>query len=65
MAATARLVPELIVVQGLRMVRATARRRDLVGGVAYRALSIVSGSFGAVASTAHIVETATKPPSRR
>jgi hypothetical protein len=47
------------------MVKATARRGDLVGGVAHRALSIVSGSFGVVASTAHRVETATKPPSRR
>lgn len=57
-------IPERLVIRGVRLVKARARRRDLVGSAAYRALELVHGGLGAtVASLGRIREVST-PPAR-
>ncbi len=58
------LLPERIALQGLSLVRARARRVDLVGEVAYRSLDAVHGAIRGVMGTLTRFEKATTPPAR-
>jgi len=53
-------LPEKVVVMGLEMVKVQARRRDVVGDVAKRALRVANGSFKTIAKTASRLEHATE-----
>jgi hypothetical protein len=58
------LLPERIVLKGLQLVKAQARRQDPVGDVAKRALRIFNGSFKTVARVASRLERASQTPVR-
>lgn len=58
------LLPERIAIRGLRLVKAQARRKDLVGELAYRGLDLVNGSLKEVASAITRLERASQPPAR-
>ena len=53
-------LPEKVVIKGFELVKLQARRRDLVGGVAKRALRVFNGSFKTIAKTASRLERATE-----
>ena len=53
-------LPEKVVIMGLEMVKVQARRRDVVGDVAKRALRVANGSFKTIAKTASRLEHATE-----
>src|SRR3984893_1785221 len=53
-------LPETVVIRGLELVKVQARRRDVVGDVAKRALRIFNGSFKTIAKTASRLEYATE-----
>jgi hypothetical protein len=53
-------LPEKVAVKGLHLVKVQARRQDMVGDVAKRALRIFNGSFKTVARVATRLETATE-----
>lgn len=45
-------LPEKVAIKGLHAIRAQARRQDVIGDVAKRALRIFNGSFKSIAHTA-------------
>jgi len=53
-------LPEKVVIKGFELVKLQARRRDVVGGVAKRALRVFNGSFKTIAKTATRLEYATE-----
>jgi hypothetical protein len=53
-------LPEKVMVMGLEMVKVQARRRDVVGDVAKRALRVANGSFKTIAKAASRLEYATE-----
>jgi hypothetical protein len=53
-------LPEKVVIRGFELVKVQARRRDVVGDVAKRALRIFNGSFKTIAKTASRFEYATE-----
>jgi hypothetical protein len=53
-------LPEKVVIKGFELVKLQARRRDMVGGVAKRALRVFNGSFKTIAKTASRLEYATE-----
>ena len=57
-------IPERLVVRGLRLVKARARRRDLVGAAAYRALQLVHGGLGATVESLGRIHEVSAPPAR-
>lgn len=58
------MLPERIALRGLRVVKARARRVDLVGELAYRGLDLFHGSLKEVASAITRLERASEPPAR-
>jgi hypothetical protein len=57
-------IPERVAKNGLRMVKARAKRRDRVGEATYRALELISGGLDAAASALRQLGEATEPPAR-
>src|SRR3979490_996691 len=53
-------LPEKVAIKGLHLVKVQARRQDVVGDVAKRALRIFNGSFKTIAKTATRLEVATQ-----
>jgi len=53
-------LPETVAIKGLHLVKVQARRRDVVGDVAKRALRVFNGSFKTIAKTATRLEHATE-----
>jgi hypothetical protein len=53
-------LPEKVAIKGLHLVKVQARRRDVVGDVAKRALRVFNGSFKTIAKTATRLEVATQ-----
>jgi hypothetical protein len=53
-------LPERIAIKGLQLVKVQARRQDVVGDVAKRALRVFNGSFKTIAKTATRLEHATE-----
>ena len=58
------LMPEKIALLGIHAIKDRARRKDLIGDVAYRTLEIVNGGLEAVLGTLNRLERATTPPTR-
>ncbi len=52
-------LPEKVAIRGLHLVKVQARRQDVVGDIAKRALRIFNGSFKTIARTATRLEHAT------
>ena len=53
-------LPEKVAIRGLNLVKLQAKRQDMVGGVAKRALHLVNGSFKTIAKTAGRLDQATR-----
>jgi hypothetical protein len=53
-------LPKKAATKGMNLVRATARRQDMIGGVTKRTLRMVNGSFKTIAHTASRLEQATQ-----
>jgi hypothetical protein len=53
-------LPEKVAIKGLHLVKVQARRQDVVGDVAKRALRVFNGSFKTIAKTATRLEQATE-----
>lgn len=62
--AAAAMLPERIALRGLSLVKARARRVDLVGEIAYRGLDLFHGSLKEVARSITRLERASEPPAR-
>ena len=58
------MMPERVALLGIHAIKDRARRKDLVGDVAYRTLEIVNGGLEAVLGTLNRLERATAPPAR-
>ncbi len=58
-------LPEKLAIKGLHVVRAQARRQDMLGGVAKRTLRIFNGSFKTIARTATRLEEASQLTPKR
>ena len=58
------LLPERIALQGLSLVKARARRVDLVGEIAYRGLDLFHVSLKELAGAITRLERASQPPAR-
>jgi hypothetical protein len=58
------VMPERVALLGLQAIKQRARRKDLVGDVAYRTLELVNGGLEAVLRALHRLESATAPPAR-
>jgi hypothetical protein len=58
-------LPEKVAIRGLELVKVQARRRDVVGDVAKRALRVFNGSFKTIAKTATRLEHATEMTTRK
>ena len=58
------VMPEKVALLGIRAVKERARRKDLVGDVAYRTLEFVNGGLEMVLGTLNRLERATEPPTR-
>ncbi|HEX6487832.1 MAG TPA: hypothetical protein VF137_03015 [Candidatus Dormibacteraeota bacterium] len=58
------LLPERIVLRGLSLVKARARRVDLVGEIAYRGLDVFHGSLSQFSRAIDRIERASTPPAR-
>ena len=58
------LMPEKVALFGIHAIKDRARRKDLIGDVAYRTLELVNGGLEAVVGTLNRLERATKPPTR-
>ena len=58
------VLPEKVALLGIRMVKDRARRKDLIGDVAYRTLEFVNDGLEAVLVTLNRLERATQPPTR-
>lgn len=57
-------LPEQIVLGGLRLVKERARRKDLIGTIAYRTLEVINDGLGVATSVVKRMERASTPPSR-
>ena len=62
--AVAPLMPERLLLAGIHAIKGRARRRDLVGSIAYRALELLNGRFEDLGGVARRFERATEPPAR-
>ena len=60
----ASFLPERIVLHGLALVKARARRVDLIGEMAYRGLDLVHGSLKDFSTALNRLERASQPPAR-
>ena len=58
------VMPEKVALIGIRAVKQRARRKDLIGDVAYRTLELVNGGLETVLRTLNRLENATEPPAR-
>lgn len=58
------LLPERVVLRSLSLVKARARRVDLVGEIAYRGLDAFHGSVKEIARAFDRIERASEPPAR-
>lgn len=58
------IMPEKVALFGIHAIKDRARRKDLIGDVAYRTLELVNGGLEAVVVTLNRLERATKPPTR-
>lgn len=58
------LMPERMLLAGIHVIKARARRRDLVGSLAYRTLELLNGRFEDLEGIARRFERATEPPAR-
>jgi len=57
-------MPEKVALLGIHAIKDRARRKDLIGDVAYRTLELVNGGLEAVLGTLNRLEKATTPPTR-
>jgi hypothetical protein len=57
-------MPEKVALLGIHAIKQRARRKDLIGDVAYRTLELVNRGLGTVLRTLNRFETATAPPAR-
>jgi hypothetical protein len=57
-------LPEKVALLGIHAIKDRARRKDLIGDVAYRTLELVNGGLEAVLGTLNRLEKATTPPTR-
>ena len=58
------MMPEKVALLGIHAIKDRARRKDLIGDVAYRTLELVNGGLDAVLGTLKRLERATQPPTR-
>ncbi|HEY8811000.1 MAG TPA: hypothetical protein VIO86_00755 [Candidatus Dormibacteraeota bacterium] len=58
------IMPEKVALLGIHAIKDRARRKDLIGDVAYRTLELVNGGLDAVLGTLKRLERATQPPTR-
>jgi len=58
------IMPEKVALLGIHAIKDRARRKDLIGDVAYRTLELVNGGLEAVLGTLNRLEKATTPPTR-
>ncbi|HEY8762155.1 MAG TPA: hypothetical protein VIP52_14740 [Candidatus Dormibacteraeota bacterium] len=58
------MMPEKVALLGIHAIKDRARRKDLIGDVAYRTLELVNGGLEAVLGTLNRLERATEPPTR-
>jgi hypothetical protein len=58
------IMPEKVALLGIHAIKDRARRKDLIGDVAYRTLELVNGGLEAVLGTLNRLERATQPPTR-
>ena len=58
------VMPEKVALLGIHAIKDRARRKDLIGDVAYRTLELVNGGLEAVLGTLNRLERATTPPTR-
>ena len=58
------IMPEKVALLGIHAIKDRARRKDLIGDVAYRTLELVNGGLDAVVGTLSRLERATQPPTR-
>lgn len=58
------LLPERVVLRSLSLVKARARRVDLLGEIAYRGLDVFHGSMKEIARAFDRIERASEPPAR-
>jgi hypothetical protein len=58
------VMPEKVALLGIHAIKDRARRKDLIGDVAYRTLELVNGGLEAVLGTLNRLERATTPPAR-
>ena len=57
-------MPGRVLMAGIKMLKAGARRRDLVGAVSYRVLELTNDRVEDLAGLFHRIERATEPPTR-
>lgn len=57
-------LPEQMVLSGLRVVKERARRKDLIGAIAFRALKVINDGLGVAGTVVQRMERASAPPSR-
>jgi hypothetical protein len=58
------VMPERVALLGIHVIKQRARRKDLVGDVAYRTLELVNGGLETMVRTLSRLENATTPPAR-
>ena len=58
------IMPEKVALLGIHAIKDRARRKDLMGDIAYRTLELVNGGLEAVLGTLNRLERATTPPTR-
>ena len=58
------VMPEKVALLGIHAIKRRARRKDLIGDVAYRTLEVINGGLETVLRTLNRFENATEPPVR-
>jgi len=58
------VMPEKVALLGIHAIKQRARRKDLIGDVAYRTLEVINGGLETVLRTLNRFENATEPPAR-
>ena len=58
-------LPERLALQGLRAIKASARRKDMVGTVAYSYLTVINSAVTRFAETLRKLEQASEPPTNQ
>ena len=58
------VMPEKVALFGIHMIKDRARRKDLIGDIAYRTLEFVNGGLETVLVSLNRLERATQPPTR-